>query len=154
MPAGDGAPARPVFRVPIGPRLFTQLAVLLVGGVTLFMAVAAVYLLLVRQLALAALTLVLAAFMAGLTGDRSVGRNRFIAPFGEADGAIKLLRPTTPVPRAAERRRGVAPGSKGGRAPCAPGWLVFRSNARAAAPASKLRRGAAATLTSELAVRA
>jgi hypothetical protein len=67
MPAGDAAPARPVFRVPIGPRLFTLLAVLLVGGVTLFMAAAAVYLLVLRQWGLAALTLVLAAVMAGLT---------------------------------------------------------------------------------------
>jgi hypothetical protein len=67
MPAGDGAPARPVFRVPIGPRLFTLLGVLLVGGVTLLMAVAAVYLLVLRQWGLGALTLALAAFMAGLT---------------------------------------------------------------------------------------
>src|SRR6202035_4939008 len=67
MPAGDGAPARPVFRVPIGPRLFTLLGVLIVGAVTLFMAVAAGYLLVLQQWGLGALTLVLAAFMAGLT---------------------------------------------------------------------------------------
>jgi hypothetical protein len=67
MPAGDGAPARSVFRAPIGPRLFTLLSVLLIGGVTLFMAVAAVYLLVLQQWGLGALTLVLAAFMAGLT---------------------------------------------------------------------------------------
>jgi hypothetical protein len=67
MPGGDGAPARPVFRVPIGPRLLTLFAVLLVGGMTLFMAAAAVYLLVLQQWALGALTLALAAFMAGLT---------------------------------------------------------------------------------------
>jgi hypothetical protein len=67
MPTGDGAPARSVFRVPLGPRLFTLLGVMIIGGVTVLMAAAAVALLVLQQWALAALTLVLAAFMAGLT---------------------------------------------------------------------------------------
>jgi hypothetical protein len=67
MPSGDDTPARPVFRVPLGPRLFSLLGVTIIGGVTVFMAAAAVYLLVLQQWALAALTLALAAFMAGLT---------------------------------------------------------------------------------------
>lgn len=67
MPAGDGAPTSSVFRVPLGPRLLTLLAVLIVGGVTLLMVVAAVCLLVLKQWGLGALTLALAAFMAGLT---------------------------------------------------------------------------------------
>ena len=67
MPDGENAPARSVFRVPTGPRLLTLLGVLMVGGVTALMAVAAVYFLVLQQWALGALTLALAAFLAGLT---------------------------------------------------------------------------------------
>jgi hypothetical protein len=67
MPDGESAPARSVFRVPIGPRLLTLLGVLVVGGVTALMTMAAVYLLVLQYWALGVLTLALAAFMAGLT---------------------------------------------------------------------------------------
>jgi hypothetical protein len=67
MPDGESAPARSVFRVPTGPRLLTLFGVLVVGGVTALMTMAAVYLLVLQQWALGVLTLALAAFMAGLT---------------------------------------------------------------------------------------
>jgi hypothetical protein len=67
MPGDDGATARYVFRTPLGPRLVILLGVLILGGVSALMAVAAVYLLVVQQWALGALSLALAAFMAALT---------------------------------------------------------------------------------------
>ena len=69
MPDGERAPARFEFRTPIGPRLFTLLGVLIVGGASAAMAVAAVFLLVSGQWVLGALVLApLAVFMAGLTG--------------------------------------------------------------------------------------
>jgi hypothetical protein len=67
MPGDAGATAGLEFRTPLGPRLFTLFGALIVGGICAVMAAAAVYLLVVQQWALGALTLALAAFMAGLT---------------------------------------------------------------------------------------
>jgi hypothetical protein len=67
MPGDDGAAARSEFRTPLGPRLFTLFGVVVIGGVGALMAVAAVFLLVVQQWALGALSLALAALMATLT---------------------------------------------------------------------------------------
>jgi hypothetical protein len=49
MPAGDGAPARVAFRVPIVARVLTLFGVLIIGGICAAMATAAVYLLVLQQ---------------------------------------------------------------------------------------------------------
>jgi hypothetical protein len=67
MSDGDGASARIAFRVPIVARVLTLFGVLIIGGICAAMAMAAVYLLVLQQWALGALTLALAAFLAGLT---------------------------------------------------------------------------------------
>jgi hypothetical protein len=67
MSAGDGASARIAFRVPIVARVLTLFGLLIIGGICAAMAMAAVYLLVLQQWALGALTLALAAFLAGLT---------------------------------------------------------------------------------------
>jgi hypothetical protein len=80
MPAGDGAPARVAFRVPIVARVLTLFGVLIIGGICAAMATAAVYLLVLQQWALGALTLALAALLAALVLDLPVGRSLIHRP--------------------------------------------------------------------------
>jgi hypothetical protein len=69
-PSGsDGAPGRIIFRTPLGPRLLTLFGVLVLGGVSAFVTLVAVFVLLGKQWQLGALVLTPAAcFLAGLTG--------------------------------------------------------------------------------------
>lgn len=66
-PAGDGSPTRMTFRIPLGPRLLTLLAVLVCGGVSVFMTFLAVLCLVSKQWALGALVMAVACFIASLT---------------------------------------------------------------------------------------
>jgi hypothetical protein len=69
-PSGsDGAPGRIIFRTPLGPRLLTLFGVLVLGGVSAFVTLVAVFVLLGKQWQLGALVLTPAAcLLAGLTG--------------------------------------------------------------------------------------
>jgi len=67
--ASDGAPGRMIFRTPLGLRLLVLLGVLVLGGVSAFMTLVAVFVLLGKQWQLGALVLMpMACLLAGLTG--------------------------------------------------------------------------------------
>ena len=66
-PPVDGSATRMTFRIPVGPRLLTLLAVLVCGGAGVFMTSVAVLCLVTKQWALGALILAVAWFIASLT---------------------------------------------------------------------------------------